>query len=132
MYSYRIIVCQIYIYISIYIGKYIFTEKSCINDNPLYRDIPYVYMYVYIYIHIYLFIYRESYTEKSLLKGNPVYRDIPKRRSLVKGSLVKGPLIHENPLIQEIHYNGQAITYKRNHLYMEIPYKGQSLKRGIP
>ena len=85
---------------------------------------------MYICIYIYIYIYRESYTEKSLIKGNPVYRDIPKRKSLVKGPLVKGPLINE--IIREIHHKGQSITYQRNHLYMEIPYRRKSLKKGIP
>ena len=46
-----IYVC-IYIYVGIsyiYIHKEIpYTEKSFIKGNPLYRDIPYVYLYIYI------------------------------------------------------------------------------------
>ena len=43
--------CKTYIYI--YYIRYLhketpYTEESLIKDNPLYRDFPYVYVYIYI------------------------------------------------------------------------------------
>ena len=44
-------------------------------------------------------------------------------KSLVKGFLVKGSLIHWNPLITETLCKGKSLTYTEQYLYMEISYK---------
>ena len=44
-------------------------------------------------------------------------------KSLVKGFLVKGSLIHGNPLITETPCKGKSLTYTEKYLYMEISYK---------
>ena len=90
-------------------------------------------MYIYIYIYIYIYtgktIQKEIHYTEASLKGYPLYRDIPKGKSLVKGSLAKNPYKLE-PFMKEIHYKEQSITYKRNHLYMGIPYKKESVNTG--
>ena len=54
-------------------------------------------------------------------KENLLYRDIPyKGKSLVKGFVVKGSLIHGNPLITETPCKGKSLTYTEKYLHMEI------------
>ena len=76
-------------------------------------------VYLVYYLHIYIYVIK-----KIPYKENPLYRDIPyKGKSLVKGFLVKGSLIHGNPLITETPCKGKSLTYTKTYLYMEIPYE---------